>query len=89
MDSTGFRAKREAVRSLIETAREYVSIRHVYLDRGFYQVHVVVELEQLGVDYIIRARPSSGMKDRLSAGAETVVDEYTMQQSIRRQRRLM
>jgi len=79
MDANGFRAKREAVRSLIETAREYVSIRHVYLDRGFYQVHVVAELEELDVDYIVRARPSSGMKDRLSAGAETVVDEYTMQ----------
>ncbi|SNR57327.1 transposase [Halorubrum vacuolatum] len=79
MDANGFRAKRDAVRSLIETAREYVSIRHVYLDRGFYQVHVVSELEQLGVDYIVRARPSSGMKSRLSAGAETVADEYTMQ----------
>ena len=79
MDANGFRAKREAVRSLIEIAREYVSIRHVYLDRGFYQVHVVAELERLGVEYIVRARPSSGMKDRLSAGAETVTDEYTMQ----------
>jgi len=79
MDANGFRAKREAVRSLLKTAREYVSIRHVYLDRGFYQVHVVSELEQLGVDYIVRARPSSGMKGRLSAGAETVADEYTMQ----------
>ncbi|MGQ4557510.1 transposase [Halobellus sp. GM3] len=68
----------EAVRSLLETAREYVSIRHVYLDRGFYQVHVVAELEQVGVDYIVRARPGSGMKGRLSAGAETVTDEYTM-----------
>ncbi|MGQ4557646.1 transposase [Halobellus sp. GM3] len=79
MDANGFRAKREAVRSLLETAREFVSIRHVYLDRGFYQVHVVAELEQVGVDYIVRARPSSGMKGRLSAGAETVTDEYTME----------
>mgnify|MGYP002761002718 FL=1 len=79
MDANGFRAKREAVRSLLETAKQYVSIRHVYLDRGFYQVHVVTELEQQDVDYIVRARPSSGMKDRLSAGAETVADEYTMQ----------
>ncbi|PSP60805.1 transposase [Halobacteriales archaeon QH_7_66_37] len=78
MDANGFRAKREAVRSLVETAREYVSIRHVYLDRGFYQVHTVAELERLGVEYIVRARPSKGMKDRLSAGAETVVDDYTM-----------
>jgi IS4 transposase len=79
MDANGFRAKRDAGRSLLETAREYVSIRHVYLDRGFYQVHVVAELEQLDLEYIVRARPSSGMKGRLSAGAETVVDQYTMQ----------
>jgi len=79
MDANGFRAKREAVRSLLETAKQYVSIRHVYLDCGFYQVHVVAELEQQDVEYIVRARPSSGMKDRLSAGAETVADEYTMQ----------
>ena len=45
MDANGFRAKREAVRSLLETAKQYVSIRHVYLDRGFYQVHVVAELD--------------------------------------------
>ncbi|WP_255291534.1 transposase [Natrinema sp. CBA1119] len=79
LEANGFRAKREAVRLLLETARKYVSIRHVYLDRDFYQVHVVTELEQLDVDYIVRARPSKGMKDRLSAGAETVVDEYLMQ----------
>jgi hypothetical protein len=79
MDANGFRAKQEAVRSLIVEARRYVSIRHVYLDRGFYQVHVVAELDRLNVGYIVRARPSKGMKDRLSAGAETVVDAYQMQ----------
>jgi len=79
LEANGFRTKREAVRSLLETAHEYVSIRHVYLDRGFYQVHVVAEFEQFDVDYIIRARPSKGMKARLSASAETVVDEYLMQ----------
>ncbi|WP_228434388.1 DUF4157 domain-containing protein [Natrarchaeobaculum aegyptiacum] len=56
-----------------------ISIRHLFLDSGFYQVHVVPELEQLGVDYIIRARLSNGMKARLSAGAETVIDDYLMQ----------
>ena len=81
MEANGFRAKREAVRTLIETAREYVSIRHVYLDRGFYQVHVVAELNQLNVDYIVRARPSKGMTDRLSDDAETVVDDYQMQRN--------
>ncbi|MCU4752071.1 transposase [Halobacteria archaeon AArc-curdl1] len=79
LEANGFREKREAVRSLLETAREYVSIRHVYLDRGFYQVHVVAELERLDVDYLVRARPSKEMKARLSAGAETVVDAYLMQ----------
>lgn len=48
MDANGFRDKYEALRPLLETAREYVSIRHVYLDRGFHQVYIVVELEQLG-----------------------------------------
>ena len=56
-----------------------MSIRHVYLDRGFYQVHVVAELDRLDVGYIVRARQSKGMKDRLSADAETVVDAYKMQ----------
>ncbi|WP_245575965.1 transposase [Haloplanus natans] len=79
MDANGFRAKQEAVRSLIAEARRYVSIRHVYLDRGFYQVHVVAELDRLDVGYVVRARQSKGMKDRLSAGAETVVDAYKMQ----------
>ncbi|MFC4544089.1 transposase [Halosolutus amylolyticus] len=79
LEENGFRAKREAVRTLLETAQQYISLRHVYLDRGFYQVHVVAELEQLDVDYIVRARPSKGMKDRLSVDAETVVDDYLMQ----------
>lgn len=79
MDANDFRAKREAVRSLLETAQQYVSIRHVNLDRGFYQVHVVAELDRLDVDYIVRARQRSDMKSRLSAGAEAVADEYTIQ----------
>ena len=79
LESNDFRARREAVRTLIEIAREYVSIRHVYLDRGFYQVHVVATLEQLDVDYIIRARPGKGMKNLLPSDSETVVDEYLMQ----------
>ena len=79
IDANGFRAKREAVRSLLEAAQQYVSIRHVNLDRGFYQVHVVAELDRLDVGYIVRARQSSEMKSRLSAGAEAVADEYTMQ----------
>jgi hypothetical protein len=45
VDANGLRAKQEAVRSLIIEARRYVSIRHVYFDRGFYQVHVVAELD--------------------------------------------
>ena len=49
MDTNGFRAEQKAVRSLIAEARRYVSIRHVCLDRGFYQVHVVAELARLDV----------------------------------------
>jgi hypothetical protein len=35
----------ETVRSLIVEARRYVSIRHAYFDRGFYQIHVIAELD--------------------------------------------
>lgn len=70
MEATDHRAKRDAVRTLFKTVREYVSLRHVYLDRGFYRVNVVAELERLGVDYIVGARPGSGMQARRSAGAE-------------------
>lgn len=75
MEVNGFRAKREAIRILVEIVREYVSIRHVFLDRGFDQVHVFVEFNQLSVDYIVRACPSKSMTDGLSTNAETVVDE--------------
>ncbi|WP_233559337.1 MULTISPECIES: hypothetical protein [unclassified Halorubrum] len=84
MDANGFRAKRDAVRSLLETAKQYVSIRHVYLDREFYKVHVVAELEQ---QTSVRVGPGSRMNDRLSAGAETVADEYTISESANQRRR--
>lgn len=54
MVANGFRAKQEAVRSPIVEARRYVSIRHAYPDRGFYQVHVIAELDRLSVEYIVR-----------------------------------
>ncbi|SEP12015.1 hypothetical protein SAMN04487948_1159 [Halogranum amylolyticum] len=82
MDANSFRAKQQAVRSLIVEARRYVSIRHVYLDRGFYQAHVVKELERLSVGYIVRARPSKEMKDHLSADAETVLLFHTPQRRL-------
>lgn len=80
MNENSFRDNREAVRSIVKTVCEYISIRHVYLDRCFYQVHVVAALEQLAINHIVRARPSKGMKDRLSAENETVADDYTMRQ---------
>jgi hypothetical protein len=79
LEANGFEAKREAVRALIEEAREFIRIRHAYLDRGFYQVHVVAALEQLDVTYIVRARASNGMKAFLPADEETVVEDYLMQ----------
>jgi hypothetical protein len=79
LPANDWRAKRQVVRSLIQAAREKITIRHAYLDRGFYQVYVVRELKELDVEFIIRANPSQRMKDSLSAaGGETVVDEYEM-----------
>lgn len=81
LPANDWRATRQVVRSLVETAREQVTIRHAYLDRGFYQVYVVKELKAQDVAFIVRADPSQGMKDRLPEDAETVVDEYTMQRN--------
>ena len=86
IDANGFRAKPDPVRSLLETVKQHTSIRHVYLDREFYQIHVVTELGRQDINYIVRARPSIGIRGRLSAGAETVAEEYMMQR--KRKRRL-
>jgi len=79
LPANDWRAKRQVVRSLIQTARETITIRHAYLDRGFYQVYVVRELKALDVEFIIRANPGQRMRASLSAsGGETVVDTYEM-----------
>jgi hypothetical protein len=52
----------EIVRQLIEQANELVSIRRAYLDGGFYGVQTVNTLEDLGVEYIIKAQKSPKTK---------------------------
>jgi hypothetical protein len=45
----------DALRQLVSQAREYVNINRVYLDRGFYRVHLALALEELGVEFVMRA----------------------------------
>ncbi len=84
MDANGFRAKREAVRSLPETAKQYVSIRHAYLDRGFDQIHVIAELAAWNIftdmletkcereaTYFAEVEPEGTTKECAQCGVET------------------
>ena len=68
-----------AVEGVIEQARDWIDIRRVYLDRGFYRVNVLQVLERLEVDYVMR----SPRFQQLANGARQIqVDhEYRTTQS--------
>lgn len=72
----------EAIRQLVSQAREFVDINRVYLDRGFYRVHLALTLEELGVEFVIRA-PQTRKVQRFIADhdEDTFVSEYEMARS--------
>lgn len=72
----------EAIRQLVSQAREFVEINRVYLDRGFYRVHLALTLEELGVEFVIRA-PQTRKVQRFIADhdEDTFVSEYEMARS--------
>ncbi|WP_313686073.1 transposase [Halobellus marinus] len=72
----------EAIRQLVSQAREYVDINRVYLDRGFYRVHLALALEELGVEFVMRA-PQTRKVQRFIADhdEDTFVAEYEMARS--------
>ncbi|MFB6253340.1 MAG: transposase [Halobacteriaceae archaeon] len=55
LDGTDTDELRAAIRQLIAQAREFVTIKRVYLDRGFYRVHLVRTLADLDVEFVMRA----------------------------------
>jgi len=60
--------KWEIVEALITRARELgIRIRHVFLDRGFYAVHVLKVLDDNGLKYVIPAPENKGIRKRMKA----------------------
>lgn len=69
-----------AVRQLVSTAREYVTINHVYCDRELYRVNLVKTFDELGVDLVMRAPTNRGVQRRIEEhDADTFITEYEMQ----------
>lgn len=79
LPANDWRRKRQIVRSLVTTAREQVTIERAFLDRGFYQAGVIRTLNDLQLDYLVRAPSHAGPDDRTPESA--VVDyEYEVRQ---------
>ncbi len=68
-----------ATREVIETAREAVSITRIYCDRGLYRVELVDELVDLGVELVMRAPKTPGIKRVLGEhDEERFVTDYEL-----------
>jgi hypothetical protein len=82
LDGDGTDELADALRQLVSQAREYVEINRVYLDRGFYRVHLALTLQELGVEFIIRA-PQTRKVQRFIADHDenTFVAEYEVARS--------
>lgn len=69
----------DVIRDVIETAREAVSITRIYCDRGLYRVKLVKALADLGVEFVIRAPKTPGIKRVLAEHDEaTFVTAYEL-----------
>ena len=73
------RTLRESIRRCITTARQFVRINRLYCDRSFYDVLLVESLDDLDVEFIVRAPKTEGVKRVLDAHEEkTFVTDYEM-----------
>jgi hypothetical protein len=71
-----------AVRQLVSTAREFVTLKHVYCDREFYRVRLVKIFDELGVDLVMRAPTNRGVQRRIEEhDTDTFITEYEMRRS--------
>jgi len=67
------------IRDVIETARQAVSITRIYCDRGLYRVELVDALNDLDVEFVMRAPKTRGIKRVLSEhDEETFVTDYEL-----------
>ncbi len=71
-----------AVRQLVSTAREHITISHVYCDRELYRVRLVKLFDELDVDLVMRAPTNRGVQRRIKEhDADTFITEYEMRRS--------
>jgi hypothetical protein len=72
----------DVLRKPVSQVRGYVDINRVYLNRGFYRVHLALALEELGVEFVMRA-PQTRKVQRFIADhdEDTFVAEYEMTRS--------
>jgi hypothetical protein len=79
VDRTDTKTLITVIREVIETAREAVSITRIYCDRGLYRVELVKELLEIGVEFVIRAPKTRGIKRVLAEHDEAIfVTEYEL-----------
>ncbi len=72
----------EAIRQLVSDAREYVDINRLYLDRGFYRVHLALTLEDLDVEFLMRAPQTRKVQQFIDEhDSDTFIAEYEMARS--------
>jgi hypothetical protein len=71
-----------AVRQLVSTAREYVTLNQVYCDRELYRVRLVKIFDELDVNLVMRAPTNRGVQRRIEEhDADTFIIEYEMRRS--------
>ncbi len=72
----------EAIRQLVSQAREYIDINRIYLDRGFYRVHLALALEELDGEFVMRAPQTRKVQQFIADhDDDTFVAEYEMARS--------
>lgn len=72
----------DALRQLVSQARRYVELNRVYFDRGFYRAHLALTLEELVIEFVMRA-PQTRKIQRFIADhdEDTFVVDYEMARS--------
>lgn len=79
MTDTGVVAFRNAVLELVQTAQKRCRIRVLYADRGFYKAPVIKVLEDLDVNYFVRAQMGKTIKNMYRGNDDEVhVNTYTV-----------
>ncbi|MDQ2051913.1 hypothetical protein RBH26_15655 [Natronolimnohabitans sp. A-GB9] len=72
----------EALRQLVSEVREYADINRLYLDRGFYRVHLALTLEDLDVEFLMRAPQTRKVQQFIDDhDSDTFIAEYEMARS--------